>query len=228
MQKHFLITVTSLLILISTGCSDRQNDTGSAVAVQSVNETDPTGVPRTDNSGRKYSEDREACAHYSPERRPLFGELHVHTSLSFDAAAGRTGTLPADAYRFAKGEAIPFFPVDDKGNVLGKISIDRPLDFVAVTDHGEFLGETALCKQQDSPAYDGEFCTEYRKVEFRGAAMIATSMSGDYPQRIQMLCGEDGQLCRDFAAEPWQVVMDAAEQAYESQRRVQVFQFRRI
>ena len=171
MQKRFLITVTSLLILTSTGCPDRQDDTGSAVAVQSVTATDPTGVPRTDNSGRKYSEDREPCAHYSPERRPLFGELHVHTSLSFDAAAGRTRTMPADAYRFAKGEAIPFFPVDDKGNVLGKISIDRPLDFVAVTDHGEFLGETALCKQQDSPAYDGEFCTEYRRVEFRGSTL---------------------------------------------------------
>ena len=71
------------------------------------------------------------------------------------------------------------------------------------------------CRQQDSPVYDGEFCAEYRKVEFRGAAIIATSMSGDYPQRIQMLCGEDGQLCRDFAAEPWQVVIDAAEEAYD-------------
>ena len=139
MQKHFLITVTGLFILISSGCSDSQDNTGSAVAVQSITAAAPTEVPRTNNmSERNYSEDREACADYSPERRPLFGELHVHTSLSFDAAAGRTGTLPADAYRFAKGEAIPFFPVDEQGNVLGKISIDRPLDFVAVTDHGEF------------------------------------------------------------------------------------------
>ena len=216
MRKHFPIAIIGLVVFILTGCSDQQDDTGSAVVVQNITVAAPTEVPHTNNiSERNYSENREACADYSPERKPLFGELHVHTSLSFDAAAGRTGTLPADAYRFAKGEAIPFFPVDDQGNVLGKISIDRPLDFVAVTDHGEFLGETALCKQQDSPAYDGEFCTEYRKVEFRGAAMIATSMSGDYPQRIQMLCGEDGQLCRDFAAEPWQVVIDAAEEAYD-------------
>lgn len=164
---------------------------------------------------REYSEDREACADFSPERKPLYGELHIHTALSFDAAAGRIKTLPADAYRFAQGEAIPYFPVNEDGEVLGQITIDRPLDFAAITDHGEFLGETALCKSPGSPAYDGAFCTEYRKVEFRGAAMVATSMSGDYPARIRDLCDADGALCRDYAAGPWQVIIDAAEHAYD-------------
>ena len=116
MRKHHLITVTGLVVFILTGCPDRQGDTGSVAVVQSITASAPTEVPQTNKiSERNYSEDREACADYSPERRPLFGELHVHTSLSFDAAAGRTGTLPADAYRFAKGEAIPFFPVDVQG-----------------------------------------------------------------------------------------------------------------
>ena len=59
----------------------------------------------------------------------------------FDAAANSTGATPEDAYRFAKGEVIPFFPIGAGGEPEGGISIDRPLDFVAVTDHGEFLGE---------------------------------------------------------------------------------------
>ena len=49
MQKHHLITLTGLFIFILTGCPDRQDDTGSAVVVQSVTAAAPTEVPRTNN-----------------------------------------------------------------------------------------------------------------------------------------------------------------------------------
>ena len=226
MQNRLLMMTLGILALAMTGCSDNQSDAGNESGISGLINTPASQTSTGDTAPlRQYSEQREPCSDFTPERKPLFGELHVHTSLSFDAAAARTKTLPADAYRFAKGEAIPFFPLDANGNVTGEITIDRPLDFAAVTDHGEFLGETAMCKEPGSPAYNGAFCIEYRKVEFRGAAMIATSNSGDFPNRISLLCGEDGKLCRDYAAGPWQIIINAAEEAYDRSSECQFTSF---
>ena len=43
----------------------------------------------------------------NPNRNAYFGDLHVHTSNSFDAYTFGTIASPSDAYRFAQGEAIP-------------------------------------------------------------------------------------------------------------------------
>ena len=40
------------------------------------------------------------------EREAYFGDIHVHTSYSFDAFSFATRSTPDDAYRFAAGEAI--------------------------------------------------------------------------------------------------------------------------
>ena len=54
-------------------------------------------VAQASGSGRDlvYTEKREPCRDYRPERMALFGDLHVHTALSFDAVAGRINTRPA-------------------------------------------------------------------------------------------------------------------------------------
>lgn len=67
-------------------------------------------------------------------RRAFFGELHVHTQNSFDSYIFNNRVMPDDAYRFAKGEAIDH-PSGFKMQLPGP-----PLDFAAVTDHGEYLG----------------------------------------------------------------------------------------
>ncbi len=79
----------------------------------------------------------------NPElRQALFGELHLHTSFSYDAWGFGQGKLgPDDAYRFASGQAV---------TLLGReVRRDRPLDFMAVTDHSEFMG---VLNQLDDPA----------------------------------------------------------------------------
>ena len=50
----------------------------------------------------RYTEQRAPCRDYTPLRQPLFGDVHVHTSFSFDAAANSIGATPADAHRFAQ------------------------------------------------------------------------------------------------------------------------------
>ena len=62
-----------------------------------------------------------------------FGDLHLHTAYSNDAYALGTERTPDSSYRYAKGE--PAATPDG-----GSVRIDTPLDFLAVTDHAEFLG----------------------------------------------------------------------------------------
>ena len=155
----------------------------------------------------------DRCDHYSETGLPLFGDLHVHTSFSFDAAANTTGATPDDAQRYARGEAIPFWPLNESGEPVGTTRIDRPLDFLAVTDHGEFLGERALCRTPDSPRYDTDFCQTYRADQREGMAMFAVSITTEAPERIPAVCGEDGALCAEFARSPWQAIQRSANQA---------------
>ena len=59
------------------------------------------------------TETREPCANFQPLRQPFFGELHLHTQYSMDAANLDTRNTPRDAYRFAKGEKVGIPPFVD-------------------------------------------------------------------------------------------------------------------
>jgi hypothetical protein len=85
-----------------------------------------------------------AVAAPNPERNAYYGETHVHTSWSFDAYIfGTTKTGPEDAYRYAMGE-----PID---HAMGyKIKIEKPLDWIGVTDHSEYMGTVRLANTPGS------------------------------------------------------------------------------
>ncbi len=85
------------------------------------------------------AEDLEPQRVYSPfvgKNYPdnvLFGDTHFHTNLSFDAGLVGT-TLDVDAgFRFARGEKVT-------SNTGQPVQLIRPLDFLVVTDHAEFIG----------------------------------------------------------------------------------------
>src|SRR5215470_14840260 len=80
------------------------------------------------------TETREPCAVSDPLRRPFFGDLHVHTSRSFDAYVFGAVNDPRDAYAFAQGATVGLPPVDAQGRPLRSLTLRRPLDFAAVTD----------------------------------------------------------------------------------------------
>jgi hypothetical protein len=80
----------------------------------------------------------------NPERNAYFGETHVHTSWSFDAYVfGNMKAGPEDAYKFAMGEPI-MHPAGYQ------VKITHPLDFMAVTDHAEYVGTVPLANDPTS------------------------------------------------------------------------------
>ncbi|MEH6610670.1 MAG: DUF3604 domain-containing protein [Halioglobus sp.] len=82
----------------------------------------------------------------TPEKNVYYGETHVHTALSLDAFLGGTRQTPADAYRHAKGESVVVNGQPHR--------IRRPLDFAAVTDHAEYLGEMYAALTPGAPGHD--------------------------------------------------------------------------
>ncbi|NOR37040.1 MAG: DUF3604 domain-containing protein [Woeseiaceae bacterium] len=63
----------------------------------------------------------------------FFGDTHFHTNLSFDAGLVGTSLGVDEAFRFAKGEKV----ISNSGQ---PVQLIRPLDFLVITDHAEFLG----------------------------------------------------------------------------------------
>lgn len=67
-------------------------------------------------------------------KRVFFGDLHLHSNISADAhSMGNLLLSSADAYRFARGDKV----VASNGLPA---QLKRPLDFLSVTDHAEFMG----------------------------------------------------------------------------------------
>jgi uncharacterized protein DUF3604 len=72
--------------------------------------------------------------------RVLWGDTHLHTANSLDAAAFGNTLGPEPAYRFARGEEV----VSSSGQ---PVRLSRPLDFLVIADHAEGLGATEEIKK---------------------------------------------------------------------------------
>ncbi len=166
----------------------------------------------TDLVGR--TETRVACADQNPLRNLYWGDLHIHTTYSFDAYTFDVRNDPRDAYRFARGEQVLLPPLDEGGEGTVPARLDRPLDFAAVTDHSEFLGETHVCVTPGSAGYDTTACTAYRAGAVGFGLMGAALLNAD-PTRPDAFCGDDPSSCATALMGVWGEVQAAAEEAYD-------------
>ncbi len=139
----------------------------------------------------------------NPLRDVYFGETHMHTSYSLDAYLGGTRLTPSDAYRFAKGEEVEVngAPFQRK----------RPLDFTAVTDHAEYMGEMYSAIVEGAPGHDQELLVQLRgmtDIEERQKwflKYVISSNRSSTPQHPPFFAGED------TVKSAWQIAIDAAE-----------------
>ncbi len=164
----------------------------------------------------EYTEERQPCSANNPNRNLYFGDLHVHTELSWDAYGYDVRTTPSMAYGFARGGEVLLPPLDAQGTGTRKAALERPLDFVALTDHLEFLGEVRLCTTPASTAYSDTICENFRKGGEDEVAIFGTELTRDPPTRFEDICQGSGDACREAASEVWTAVVQAAEDAYDT------------
>lgn len=105
---------------------------GTALTLQSFGQD--IGSPTPENLSGAYT--GKAYSPYAkrnfPER-PLWGDSHLHTSLSVDAGLFGNTLPPSEAYRFARGEEV----VSATGQ---PVRLSRPLDWLVVSDHSDGMG----------------------------------------------------------------------------------------
>ena len=199
------------VVFTHSACSEDDpigSDTAPDTVPETVIDTADTAPPDTNVA--------PTCRAYDPLRRPLFGDLHVHTALSLDANLQGTRLTPRDAYRFARGETVGLQPYRPDGTPLRTLTLSRPLDFAAVTDHAEFLGTVSLCTTPGAEGYEHPDCILYRENPdtaflVLNALVAAAQSSTAYPD----VCGADGTLCDAPLASAWQTIREAAAEAQD-------------
>ena len=142
-------------------------------------------------------------------RLALYGDLHVHSKLSFDAWIFGTRATPDDAYNFAKGAEL----IHPAGIPM---QLRRPLDFLSVTDHGTYLG---MFEQMNNPS--GSVGEHPLSIALRKANTDdeRNSVFGEIlPRERGYIDFEDDLLDLKIVRSAWQEVVDAAERHYEPGR----------
>jgi hypothetical protein len=120
---------------------------------------------------------------WNTERNAYFGDLHVHTKLSFDAYIFNVRATPDDAYRFARGESVGHAGGFDIRLAGG------PLDFIAVTDHSEYMGAMEEANNPQSPLAKlpivaGLFSTVPAEITAAFNRIVAGNQAGTLPKEF--------------------------------------------
>jgi hypothetical protein len=98
---------------------------------------------------------------------------------------------------------------------LRRLRLARPLDFAAVTDHAEQLGEVSICRDPAQEGYGAWICRLYRGWPRAAFFLMNTKASFfAHPTRFAF-CGERGERCLAAAGAVWREIQAAAEGAYD-------------
>jgi hypothetical protein len=175
------------------------------------------GVGCGSDAGSPTGPGKGQCASYNLLRDPFFGDTHVHTNLSLDANLNGTRPGPDEAYAFARdGTEIGLQPYDADGNPSRTAQLARPIDFVMLSDHAEFLGTVSVCQDPSSEPYNHPECVLFRDEPDRAFFRLNASLSNP-PQSASYpaLCGDGGRACIEAGMDVWGSVQDSAEAAYD-------------
>lgn len=134
----------------------------------------------------------------------FFGDTHLHTSFSTDAGLAGCTKTPDEAFRFAKGETV----VSSTGIPA---RLNRPLDFLVVSDHAENLGLPVALTENDPALSKNEWgkkiaqTYEPRTVEAIGEAYLQWFGSVNNPANGDPMAGSG------LTKSAWMRATEAAE-----------------
>ncbi|MFV0275825.1 MAG: DUF3604 domain-containing protein, partial [Parahaliea sp.] len=160
-----------------------------------------------------HGADDSHCPGFQEGRLNLYwGDLHVHTAYSMDAYAFGTIAGPAEAFSFARGQAITLPDGETQ------LQLSRPLDFSAVTDHAETFDVMNLCigpAQLDNPYCQG--LRDGAGTDLKGSRSVFVNyllevIAGEKPAKPS-LCTQEGIDCEGARIEQWHKVQGFANAA---------------
>src|SRR3989337_708186 len=127
-------------------------------------------LPQTEADRKRAEQKKPDYSPYPDQHFPnrvFWGDTHHHTRLSFDDGLGGTKLGPEEAYRFARGEEV-------LSNTGLRSKLSKPLDFLVVSDHAEYLGLADLLNNAD-------------------AELLATEIGKNWYDRMK-IGGTEGQI----------------------------------
>lgn len=173
----------------------------------------PVPNPISDRASKTWLEE-ESALKLNSNKNLYWGDLHVHTSLSFDAFFSGTLTTCDEAYQYAKGGEI---------EVYGRtVKLRKPLDFCAITDHAELMGES-YCATVDSAPGHNSLINRYFRTIFKTDDPIGVDTAKQWSIfKKLMKSAEKTSRSHPFffqgyetTATAWDITLDAAEKHYE-------------
>ena len=207
-----------MVIILSVACSGDSLEAEKRTAAQQHYRTTNTVIPGN-NQIISFSEPAYSKAERPKpnlDRNAFFGDLHVHTALSFDASAFGTTASPSDAYRYAQGEAI----THPSGF---EVQLTQPLDFYAVTDHGVLLGLINEAIDTNSAFSQYEFAEPYHNINesVDGGLLDLAKRSKAFYNFVSDVVANllDGTIDEDSinsaSKSAWQQTIEATNAAYK-------------
>jgi hypothetical protein len=133
-------------------------------------------------------------------RQVFFGDTHHHSSYSVDSGMFGNTLGPDQSFRFARGEEV----VSSSGI---RAKLIRPLDFLVVSDHAEYLGLSKLLAEADPELLATEAGAEwYANLQEGGEAawLAAVGMMRDFTEGNERV--KNPELKRSI----WDNVVDIA------------------
>ena len=193
---RWLMSLSVVVWLIAgPGCDRSQDETSGGADTSEAKGPDAAANPSTSSGVPQIERDLLKQAYY--------GDLHVHTSWSLDAYAFGVRVGPEDAYRFARGDEIDHIS-GQKVSLAGP-----PLDFIAVTDHANYLGVASEAMSSSSASHEIPLIADLASTdpERNSTAMsqIFSALSADTPMP---------ELNRsNWAESTWRQEVDLADKA---------------